>query len=445
MSNPVPKVIAAGLDETALSALSSVVNADTLHAPKSKESFLEASEKFNDGDYSVAVCGGAWGDEFALEFAQLMSQLCTSAKLIFVTPTKEQFRTGDLKKNGFHETFLLPLDRTPFIEAVALANSSFKNRLYRPVFLMDMDPSSKLEFETYVNLPLNKKFIRFSNKGQSLGEERANKLKSKEASRLFLDLKDMDHFYEHTANRLRSVGGQASEMTETERVEKLKSSVRQLFVGLLDPSQKSDLDSGKEMMVTCQKIISNYVTKGRTNNWYADLTRALGGAQSSYDHAASVSALAALFAMGLQHPRPEDLALAGFLHDIGRAQFPDEFVLKDPATWTEDEKKQYEAHPLNSVNLVKERKMIISQEVEKAILQHHERWDGKGFPRQLANNRISEEAQILSLADQFHYLTMTVSGRPKLGPMAAISEISKSGSISGEMVTKVKTLLDQPK
>lgn len=89
--------------------------------------------------------------------------------------------------------------------------------------------------------------------------------------------------------------------------------------------------------------------------------------------------------------------------------------------------------------------MIISQEVEKAILQHHERWDGKGFPRQLANNRISEEAQILSLADQFHYLTMTVSGRPKLGPMAALSEISKSGSISGEMVTKVKTLLDQPK
>ena len=66
----------------------------------------------------------------------------------------------------------------------------------------------------------------------------------------------------------------------------------------------------------------------------------------------------------------------------------------------------YEKHVDYTLDVIKEKKLILSDLVRKIIYQHHEKYNGMGYPRQLSGDRICIEAQVLSLADKFDYMTV---------------------------------------
>jgi putative nucleotidyltransferase with HDIG domain len=214
-----------------------------------------------------------------------------------------------------------------------------------------------------------------------------------------------------------------------------------MFTSLIDTSQVADFAKGKELVADCQKIVSMYITGGKSDNWYNQLVRALSGASNTYDHASSVSTLAALLSIGLELPNPEDVAMAGFLHDLGRASTPEELINTPLANWPEDLRTAYLNHPVESMNVIKTKKMVVPKEVERAILQHHEMYNGKGFPKQIAGDRISVEAQVLSLADQFFYLTVETEGKKRLSPREAFAAIKANESISPILLKKLEPII----
>ncbi len=93
--------------------------------------------------------------------------------------------------------------------------------------------------------------------------------------------------------------------------------------------------------------------------------------------------------------------------------------------------------------MIKTKRIIIPEAVEKAILQHHERFTGKGWPKKISGNRISEDAQILSFADQFDYLTRFEPGKPRLGPIQALERIRANGSINPDVISQIRRLLEK--
>ena len=74
---------------------------------------------------------------------------------------------------------------------------------------------------------------------------------------------------------------------------------------------------------------------------------------------------------------------------------------------------------------------------------HHESWHGRGWPKRLAGPRIAEDAQILSFADQFDYLTRFEEGRPRMGPLQALEEIRRSGTINPDLINQLRRILDK--
>ena len=136
--------------------------------------------------------------------------------------------------------------------------------------------------------------------------------------------------------------------------------------------------------------------------------------------------------------------MAGLFHDIGMAQLPAELQnktreeLKDPK-----DIELYYSHAEKSVTMVKSKRIILPDSVEKAILQHHESFNGKGYPRQLPSNRISQEAQLLSFADQFDYLTCEQEGKTRLTPLEALEAIRRNGSINPELLSQLRRILDK--
>lgn len=90
------------------------------------------------------------------------------------------------------------------------------------------------------------------------------------------------------------------------------------------------------------------------------------------------------------------------LHDIGKIAIPDS-ILKKPGVLSPPEWEKIKRHPTLGYGLIKEIKLV--KEVGNIILFHHERYDGKGYPKQLKNKKIPSEARIFALADALDAIT----------------------------------------
>ena len=106
--------------------------------------------------------------------------------------------------------------------------------------------------------------------------------------------------------------------------------------------------------------------------------------------------------LGFSGPDVKALGRAGVLHDIGKIGIPDAILLK-PGKLTPDEWKVMETHTLIGAELLKPLRTM--QRVVPIVRNHHERWDGKGYPDGLAGENIPLLARVFQLLDAFDALT----------------------------------------
>jgi len=138
-------------------------------------------------------------------------------------------------------------------------------------------------------------------------------------------------------------------------------------------------------------------------------------------HGAGVSVLAAAFGdyLGLDRRQVGELAVAGLLHDVGKALTPRE-LLEKPGTLTEEEYGRVKRHPIESCSLIST-SMSLPQHLLRAIAEHHERQDGSGYPRGIKGAEQSFYGRILALADVFDALTQDRPYKARILPDKAMS------------------------
>ena len=101
----------------------------------------------------------------------------------------------------------------------------------------------------------------------------------------------------------------------------------------------------------------------------------------------------------------KDLAAAGMLHDLGLSYLPQKLKKTPSDKMSMDEFKLYKTHPQLSIKLLQEKNLEISDVCREAILYHHVRWEGGGFPTDVQGKKPSVDTQILALANRFDELT----------------------------------------
>jgi HD-GYP domain-containing protein (c-di-GMP phosphodiesterase class II) len=422
MANAAPPILTVGLEPDIENVIADLLkNTVVTTIPMDMDSLIA---EINPSPCMV-ISGPPKPDLPATEIAQALRMQYPNLPIFLCCLKKEGFERKTFVKNGFTDAFLMPMDATPLRTSVseALANASNGQiRVYRPVKIIDLEAGTNLDFETSIFLPANKKYVKLSASGESLESERIDKIKKSKFSAIQVPVEQMKNFYQYSAKRLRDLG--AGAMSVTEKKEKLSGAVRDLISGLFS-EQTASFDAGQAMMKDCGEIVKTYILQGAENEWYVRIQTLLGERGDSYSHSANISTLAALFSMGLGIGKAEDLALAGLLHDIGIAELPLDIQLLEPEDMNPEQLAQYKKHPEMSVNLIKSRKLIVPEIVTKAILQHHELYNGSGFPSGIFGDRICKEAQILSLADKFDYLTRLKEGRPLMTPAQAVDHLRK--------------------
>lgn len=145
--------------------------------------------------------------------------------------------------------------------------------------------------------------------------------------------------------------------------------------------------------------------------------------------------------LGLPPARVERIRVAGILHDIGKISVPDA-ILRKAGPLTDSEYEQMCRHPEAGARLLGGSGL---DDIRAWVLAHHERPDGAGYPRRLADADIPLEARILAVGDAYEAMTSDRVYRHAIGSASARRELrSKAGTqFDGRVVAVFMRALDR--
>jgi HD-GYP domain-containing protein (c-di-GMP phosphodiesterase class II) len=121
----------------------------------------------------------------------------------------------------------------------------------------------------------------------------------------------------------------------------------------------------------------------------------------------------------------DEIEFGAYMHDIGKYLIPKEVLLK-PGPLDEEEREIISLHPVYGVEILRDLPYI-TPTISEAVLYHHERWDGQGYPEGLAGTAIPFAARMVSVVDIYTSLRARRSYKPPLtrnGTCEALREMA---------------------
>lgn len=149
--------------------------------------------------------------------------------------------------------------------------------------------------------------------------------------------------------------------------------------------------------------------------------------QYTYIHCIDTGIMACFLgqALGYDDERLKELSISAILHDIGKTKIPNNIInKKEPLT--EEEFKVLKLHPQYGKAIL-ENFGALSSDIIRGVFEHHERFDGSGYPLGLKGNEISEFGKIIGICDVFTAVSANRAYRKRFKPNEAY-ELILSGS-----------------
>jgi putative nucleotidyltransferase with HDIG domain len=215
---------------------------------------------------------------------------------------------------------------------------------------------------------------------------------------------------DHLVNKLKKMGlfrlqvfEQENHETEykDEFIKSYNSSVDEYKKIITDIANGADLNTEKIDNVV-DSVLQRFEEK---RDIISCLNQIRSADEYTYAHSINVSLISMLIGnwMKFDSGRVRLLVQAGMLHDIGKTMVPIE-ILNKPGKLTAEEFEEIKKHPVYGYRIV-EKVPSVSKEVLSAVLMHHEKEDGTGYPNKLSGDKIHIFAQIVSVADIYDAMT----------------------------------------
>ncbi len=236
----------------------------------------------------------------------------------------------------------------------------------------------------------------------------------------------IDHIYVEDAHTQDIVPEDVvSEETRREAV----SAVRRTMLQMVDTSSMRSRAASYEVGTAFRNVFNNILKEisGR-DQVMINLTSMNTTDGYLFHHSVNVAILAGIIgmAMGYNRSQLEELGIGALLFDIGMIQVEQQVWNKKDGL-TDEDRKRIEQHTQLGFDLLRNRFDIPLLSAHCAY-QHHERYDGLGYPRQLKGQEIHEYAQLVSISDVYDALTSVRPYRKRLRPAEAIEYLFGSGN-----------------
>ncbi len=207
---------------------------------------------------------------------------------------------------------------------------------------------------------------------------------------------------------------------EKQKASRLHSEANQIVRGMI-----SDIRLGKQIeMEKIEPLVENMVDSiFRNPDALLPLGRLKEHDSYTFQHSVSVCTLMIAFARGLSLDRAtiKEIAIGALLHDVGKAKVPDE-ILNKPAKLTDAEFTKMKSHVVQSI-IILQNTPGISQIALDVAGQHHERFDGTGYPNKLKGEEISLFGQMGAVVDVYDALTSDRVYHKGMPPTEALGKL----------------------
>lgn len=270
---------------------------------------------------------------------------------------------------------------------------------FAPVPLSKIHPEVELCADIF--LRINEKYIKYKHLGEILPREKYDLFLNKDVKEVFISISDIEKFMDwlkslkETAvdEMVEEVGEEHRELVE-ER-EEIAEMVYEVF---------ADQEMNSALVEHLRNNIESFINKAKaTKESKTIIAKLVKHNRSLADHSVNVANVAVYLAMALGHGHQfvlENIYLGALLHDYGKAKIPAN-VLENPDSHLFSQAIQF--HPVKGAKMVRKMESIKDQ-VATIVEQHHEQFDGKGFPNNIKGDEIYDLAQIVALANRFDNL-----------------------------------------
>jgi len=187
------------------------------------------------------------------------------------------------------------------------------------------------------------------------------------------------------------------------------------------------------MFEDVEELTDNAIKLAEDLDIFDSLTMVRSVDRYTYSHLLNVGILANLFGnwLKLEEENIKELTKAGLLHDIGKVKIPDE-ILKKPTNLTKDEFAIMKKHSKYGYDILQETSFI-SPLISSAVLTHHERIDGSGYPFAFKKEKIPFFGRILAIVDTFDALTADRVYQPASVPFKALRILKNINTFDYEL------------
>jgi putative nucleotidyltransferase with HDIG domain len=144
---------------------------------------------------------------------------------------------------------------------------------------------------------------------------------------------------------------------------------------------------------------------------------------SGHSFRVSLYAIALAKALGIHGDELKAVEWGALLHDVGKMVVPDE-ILRKMGPLTEDEWHIMKQHPTWGFDMLAEVSFLQASAID-IIYSHHERWDGKGYPRGIAGEAVPLAARIFAVVDTYDAITSDRPYRRARSHQVALTELQR--------------------
>jgi HD-GYP domain-containing protein (c-di-GMP phosphodiesterase class II) len=291
-----------------------------------------------------------------------------------------------------------------------------------------------LYYDLYVNssaIKNKQKFIKIFPEGEYLSDQDLSELKKK-----YFQLYVSE---DHRTKYMKSLS-KSDSVSDVEATTFIKDSAIKYLHNIFDDEKEFSTELLSETIEECRGAVESMIDV--LDDYNIDSLKGLIGSLSghdfyTYDHSINVSmyCITILRALKPDANRLELIhaGLGGLLHDLGKVKIPTN-ILNAPGGLTDEEYEIIKKHPEYGIDLLKSGECEVSDDLDLNIIarivhEHHENWDGKGYPSKLKEKEIHLLARICTIADFFDAITTKRSYNEVLPISQAIDVMNKFSGI----------------
>lgn len=264
------------------------------------------------------------------------------------------------------------------------------------------------------------RYILFTHGDEQFSNERKEELVRKNIRKLFIAKKDLKKYFKYQENNLKYIIEDKNRNSE-EKSEIVYDVAKSLAMDIMnDPRSGEQLDRATKWVDNTVSYILN------DENTFSSLFQVTSHDYYTYTHCINLSVIGLLFGKSLSL-NPYELNCLGkglLLHDIGKTEIPLEIINK-PGKLTKEEFEIVKSHPEAGIRLLKCKEGIDESSL-KIVIQHHENYDGTGYPYKLEGKDIHLFGRISRVIDVYDAITTKRTYAIAVRPFAALREMKDS-------------------